>query len=66
MYVHVMGVFSLFLFFCQFDFAMIRLLTDWIVTGHSTVWFIQVRAQEHLRAHTPCKKSKKEFEPPYG
>jgi hypothetical protein len=28
MYVHVMGVFSLFLFFSQVDFAMIRLLAD--------------------------------------
>jgi hypothetical protein len=42
MYVHVMGVFSLFLFFSQVDFAVIRLLADWIVTGFSTVWFIQV------------------------
>lgn len=44
MYVHVMGVFSLFLFFSQVDFAIIRLLADWIVTGYSTVWFIQVSA----------------------
>lgn len=42
MYVHVMGVFSLFLFFSQVDFAIVRLLADWIVTGYSTVWFIQV------------------------
>ena len=42
MYVHVMGIFSLFLFFSQVDFAFIRLLADWIVTGFSTVWFIQV------------------------
>ena len=44
MYVHVMGVFSLFLFFSQVDFAIIRLLADWLVTGYSTVWFIQVIA----------------------
>lgn len=41
MYVHVMGVFSLFLFFSQVDFAIVRLLADWIVTGFSTAWFIQ-------------------------
>ena len=44
MYVHVMGVFALFLFFSQVDFAIIRLLADWLVTGYSTVWFIQVIA----------------------
>ena len=44
MYVHVMGVFALFLFFSQVDFALVRLIADWIVTGYSTVWFIQARA----------------------
>jgi hypothetical protein len=48
MYVHVMGVFALFLFFSQVDFAMIRLLADWIVTGYSTLWFIQVRSPSPL------------------
>jgi hypothetical protein len=43
MYVHVMGIFALFLFFSQVDFALIRLLADWLVTGFSTLWFIQVR-----------------------
>ena len=42
MYVHVMGIFALFLFFSQVDFAIIRLLADWLVTGFSTMWFIQV------------------------
>jgi hypothetical protein len=41
MYGHVMSVFALFLFFSQVDFAIIRLIADWIVTGFSTVWFIQ-------------------------
>ena len=41
-YVHVMGIFALFLFFSQVDFAIIRLLADLLVTGYSTVWFIQV------------------------
>jgi len=40
-YVHVMGIFALFLFFSQVDFAIIRLLADLLVTGYSTVWFIQ-------------------------
>jgi hypothetical protein len=48
MYVHVMGVFSLFLFFSQVDFAIVRLLADWIVTGYSTVWFIQVGSSHPL------------------
>ena len=43
MYGHVMSVFSLFLFFSQVDFAIVRLLADWLVTGYSTVWFIQAR-----------------------
>ena len=54
MYVHVMGVFSLFLFFSQVDFALVRLLADWIVTGYSTVWFIQVWCLLHCPWHTPC------------
>ena len=41
-YVHVMGIFALFLFFSQVDFAIIRLMADLLVTGYSTVWFIQV------------------------
>jgi hypothetical protein len=58
MYVHVMGVFSLFLYFSrQVDFAMIRLLADWIITGYSTVWFIQVRRVPRI---------KKKFEVSYG
>ena len=36
-----MGIFALFLFFSQVDFAVIRLLADLLVTGYSTVWFIQ-------------------------
>lgn len=36
-----MGIFALFLFFSQVDFAIIRLLADLLVTGYSTVWFIQ-------------------------
>jgi hypothetical protein len=59
MYVHVMGVFSLFLFFSQVDFAMIRLLADWIVTGYSTVWFIQVSIPGNARLY------KKKFKLPY-
>jgi hypothetical protein len=50
MYVHVMGIFALFLFFSQVDFALIRLLADWLVTGFSTLWFIQVRALAFLVA----------------
>lgn len=41
MYMHVMAVFALFLFFSQVDFAVIRLLADWLVTGVSTAWFLQ-------------------------
>ena len=47
MYVHVMGVFALFLFFSQVDFALLRLLADWLVTGYSTIWFIQVYTHAH-------------------
>lgn len=46
MYVHVMGIFSLFLFFSQVDFAIVRLLADWLVTGFSTVWFIQDKVHD--------------------
>jgi len=50
-YVHVMGIFALFLFFSQVDFAIIRLLADLLVTGYSTVWFIQVFAM-----NLPCSQ----------
>lgn len=46
-YVHVMGIFALFLFFSQVDFAVIRLVADLLVTGYSTVWFIQVWTQSN-------------------
>lgn len=76
MYVHVMGIFALFLFFSQVslvppihivhatmltfwvqqvDFAMIRLLADLLVTGYSTVWFIQVSPS--LRMLFTCSKT---------
>lgn len=53
MYGHVMSVFALFLFFSQVDFAIVRLLADWIVTGFSTVWFIQGKVYDpSLKNHS--------------
>jgi hypothetical protein len=53
MYVHVMGVFSLFLFFSQVDFAIVRLLADWLVTGFSTAWFIQDKIYDPSMQNRP-------------
>ena len=53
MYGHVMSVFALFLFFSQVDFAVIRLLADWIVTGVSTVWFIQDKVYDPSARRSP-------------
>lgn len=57
MYVHVMGIFALFLFFSQVDFAIVRLLADWLVTGYSTVWFIQVSICVKARTHTYAQRA---------
>jgi hypothetical protein len=40
-YVHVMSVFSIFIFFSQVDFLIIRCLADVIVSGYSTYMFIK-------------------------
>lgn len=41
LYIHVMGIFGVFLIFSQVDFLMIRALADLMVTGYSTNIFMQ-------------------------